>query len=121
MQVRRNGCLRRALGWVYLGWAAANAACVATEAASVPAAGDAAPSGSHLAVPADLRRGVERATAIGANLFVLDALSIVDGESEHPTEMHVFASRMADVPIYVTTGRGRWKVRAYNIDFLGKP
>jgi hypothetical protein len=33
----------------------------------------------------------------------------------------VFASRLANVPIYVTTGRGRWKVRATGIDYLGPP
>ena len=49
----------------------------------------------------------------------LAALSITDGEADHPTETHVFASRLANVPLYVTTGRGRWKVRATGIDYLG--
>jgi len=49
----------------------------------------------------------------------LAALSITDGEAEHPTETHVFASRLANVPLYVTTGRGVWKVRATGIDYLG--
>ena len=49
------------------------------------------------------------------------ALAVTDGAAEHPTETHVFASRMANVPIYVTTGRGRWKVRASGIDYLGSP
>lgn len=51
----------------------------------------------------------------------LAALAISDQVMEHPTETHVFASRMANVPIYVTTSRGRWKVRASVIDFLGPP
>jgi len=49
----------------------------------------------------------------------LAALTITDGEVDHPTETHVLASRLANVPIYVTTGRGRWKVRASGIDYLG--
>lgn len=49
----------------------------------------------------------------------LAALTITDAGTEHPTESHVFASRMANLPIYVTTGRGRWKVRASAIDYLG--
>lgn len=49
----------------------------------------------------------------------LAALAITDGDVEHPTETHVLASRLANVPIYVTTGRGRWKVRASGIDYLG--
>lgn len=49
----------------------------------------------------------------------LAALAITDGNAEHPTETHVLASRLANVPIYVTTGRGRWKVRATGIDYLG--
>jgi hypothetical protein len=49
------------------------------------------------------------------------ALAVTDGAAEHPSETHVFASRMANVPIYVTTGRGRWKVRASGIDYLGTP
>lgn len=49
----------------------------------------------------------------------LPALTITEGDVEHPTETHVFASRLANVPIYVTTGRGRWKVRASGIDYLG--
>ncbi len=49
------------------------------------------------------------------------ALAVTDGAAEHPTETHVFASRMANLPIYVTTGRGRWKVRASGIDYLGTP
>ena len=49
----------------------------------------------------------------------LAALAITDGNVEHPTETHVLASRLANVPIYVTTGRGRWKVRATGIDYLG--
>lgn len=49
----------------------------------------------------------------------LASLAITDGEAEHPTETHVFASRLANVPLYVTTGRGRWKVRATGIDYLG--
>lgn len=49
----------------------------------------------------------------------LAALAITDGDAEHPTETHVFASRLANVPLYVTTGRGRWKVRATGIDYLG--
>lgn len=51
----------------------------------------------------------------------LGALAISDQVMEHPTETHVFASRMANVPIYVTTSRGLWKVRASVIDFLGPP
>lgn len=49
----------------------------------------------------------------------LAALDITEGSVDHPTETHVFASRLANVPIYVTTGRGRWKVRATGIDYLG--
>jgi hypothetical protein len=49
----------------------------------------------------------------------LAALAITDGDVDHPTETHVLASRLANVPIYVTTGRGRWKVRATGIDYLG--
>jgi hypothetical protein len=49
----------------------------------------------------------------------LAALAITEGSVDHPTETHVFASRLANVPIYVTTGRGRWKVRATGIDYLG--
>lgn len=49
----------------------------------------------------------------------LAALTITEGDVDHPTETHVFASRLANVPIYVTTGRGRWKVRATGIDYLG--
>jgi hypothetical protein len=49
----------------------------------------------------------------------LAALTITEGDVDHPTETHVFASRLANVPIYVTTGRGRWKVRASGIDYLG--
>jgi hypothetical protein len=49
----------------------------------------------------------------------LASLAITDGEAEHPTETHVFASHLANVPLYVTTGRGRWKVRATGIDYLG--
>jgi len=49
----------------------------------------------------------------------LASLAITDGEAEFPTETHVFASRLANVPLYVTTGRGRWKVRATGIDYLG--
>jgi hypothetical protein len=49
----------------------------------------------------------------------LTALAITEGDVEHPTETHVFASRLANVPIYVTTGRGRWMVRATGIDYLG--
>jgi hypothetical protein len=49
----------------------------------------------------------------------LAALAITARNVDHPTETHVFASRLANVPIYVTTGRGRWKVRATGIDYLG--
>jgi hypothetical protein len=49
----------------------------------------------------------------------LPALAITEGGVDHPTETHVFASRLANVPLYVTTGRGRWKVRATGIDYLG--
>jgi hypothetical protein len=49
----------------------------------------------------------------------LATLAITDGEVDHPTETHVFASRLANVPLIVTTGRGRWKVRATGIDYLG--
>jgi hypothetical protein len=49
----------------------------------------------------------------------LAALTITEGSVDHPTETHVFASRLANLPIYVTTGRGRWKVRATGIDYLG--
>ena len=49
----------------------------------------------------------------------LAALAITAGDVEHPTETHVLARRLANVPIYVTTGRGRWKVRATGIDYLG--
>jgi hypothetical protein len=49
----------------------------------------------------------------------LAALAITEGDVDHPTETHVFASRMANVPLIVTTGRGRWKVRATGIDYLG--
>lgn len=49
----------------------------------------------------------------------LAALAITDGDVDQPTETHVFASRLANVPIIVTTGRGRWKVRATGIDYLG--
>lgn len=49
------------------------------------------------------------------------ALAVVAEGTEHPTEAHVFASRMADVPIYVITPRGRWRVRAAAIDYLGEP
>jgi hypothetical protein len=72
---------------------------------------------------------VERVTALsGAELELptrdrsgqrLAALSITDGDLDHPTETHVFASRLANVPIILTTGRGRWKVRASGIDYLG--
>jgi hypothetical protein len=47
------------------------------------------------------------------------ALTVTDDRMDHPTETHVFASRMANLPIYVTTGRGLWKVRPSAIDFLG--
>jgi hypothetical protein len=47
------------------------------------------------------------------------ALTVTDNRMDHPTETHVFASRMANLPIYVTTGRGLWKVRPSAIDFLG--
>jgi hypothetical protein len=50
----------------------------------------------------------------------LASLAITDGEAEHPTETHVFAARLANVPLIVTTGRGRWKVRATGIDYLGR-
>ena len=49
----------------------------------------------------------------------LSSLAITEGDAEHPTETHVFASRMANVPLVVTTGRGRWLVRANGIDYLG--
>jgi hypothetical protein len=49
----------------------------------------------------------------------LAALAITDGDVDHPTETHVLASRLANVPIIITTGRGRWKVRATGIDYLG--
>jgi len=49
----------------------------------------------------------------------LAALAVTEGDVDHPTETHVLASRLANVPIYVTTGRGRWKVRATGIDYLG--
>jgi hypothetical protein len=49
----------------------------------------------------------------------LAALNVTDGDADHPTETHVFASCLANVPIIVTTGRGRWKVRATGIDYLG--
>lgn len=72
---------------------------------------------------------VERVTALSQaelELPTLDrsgqrlaALAISDEGMEHPTETHVFASRMANVPIYVTTSRGRWKVRSSVIDYLG--
>jgi hypothetical protein len=51
----------------------------------------------------------------------LTALAITEGDLDHPTETHVFASRLANVPLIVTTGRGRWKVRATGIDYLGPP
>jgi hypothetical protein len=51
----------------------------------------------------------------------LAALAITEGDVEHPTETHVFASRLANVPLIITTGRGRWKVRATGIDYLGPP
>lgn len=51
----------------------------------------------------------------------LSALTVTDAATEHPTEAHVFASRMANLPIYVTTGRGLWKVRASAIEYLGRP
>ena len=50
----------------------------------------------------------------------VSALAVMAAGTEHPTETHVFASRMANIPIYVTTGRGRWKVEAENIDYLGE-
>ena len=72
---------------------------------------------------------VERVTALSKAQLVLPtrdrsgqrlaALAITDGEADHPTETQVFASRLANVPLYVTTGRGRWKVRATGIDYLG--
>jgi hypothetical protein len=49
----------------------------------------------------------------------LSTLAITEGDVDHPTETHVFASRLANVPLIVTTGRGRWKVRATGIDYLG--
>jgi hypothetical protein len=49
----------------------------------------------------------------------LAALNVTEGDVDHPTETHVFASCLANVPIIVTTGRGRWKVRATGIDYLG--
>jgi hypothetical protein len=49
----------------------------------------------------------------------LTALTITEGDLDHPTETHVFAARLANVPLIVTTGRGRWKVRATGIDYLG--
>jgi hypothetical protein len=49
----------------------------------------------------------------------LAALNVTEGDVDHPTETHVFASCVANVPIIVTTGRGRWKVRATGIDYLG--
>jgi hypothetical protein len=49
----------------------------------------------------------------------LASLNVTEGDVDHPTETHVFASCLANVPIIVTTGRGRWKVRATGIDYLG--
>jgi hypothetical protein len=49
----------------------------------------------------------------------LAALAISDQDRDYPSETHVFASRMINLPIYVTTSRGRWKVRASSIDYLG--
>lgn len=49
----------------------------------------------------------------------LAALAITQGGLEHPTETHVFASRVANLPIYITTDRGRWKVQPAGIDYLG--
>jgi hypothetical protein len=49
------------------------------------------------------------------------ALAVRAPGTDHPTETHVFASRMANLPIYVTTGRGLWKVQASRIYFLGAP
>lgn len=47
-------------------------------------------------------------------------LAVLARGTEHPTEAHVFASRMANAPIYVTTGRGRWRVHSSRIDYLGE-
>jgi hypothetical protein len=86
--------------------------------------------GRHYRVEvADDGAAVERVTALAKAALELPtrdgsgqrlaSLAITDGEAEHPTETHVFASRLANVPLYVTTGRGRWKVRATGIDYLG--
>lgn len=74
---------------------------------------------------------VENVTALSGNALELptrdragrplSALAVLAPGTDHPTETHVFASRMANVPIYVTTGRGLWKVRASRIDYLGEP
>lgn len=49
----------------------------------------------------------------------LAALTISEQGAEHPSEAHVFASRTANLPIYVNTSRGRWKVGASAIQYLG--
>jgi hypothetical protein len=67
-------------------------------------------SGAELELPTEDRSGHR-----------VSALAITDAAATHPTETHVFASRMANLPIYVTTGRGRWKVKASAIEYLGKP
>jgi len=74
---------------------------------------------------------VENVTALSGNTLELPtrdgagrpvpALAVLAPGTEHPTETHVFASRVANVPIYVTTGRGLWKVQATHIDYLGEP
>lgn len=74
---------------------------------------------------------VENVTALSGNALELPtrdrsgrpvpALAVLAPGTEHPTETHVFASRMANVPIYVTTGRGLWRVQAARIDYLGDP
>jgi hypothetical protein len=74
---------------------------------------------------------VENVTALSGNALELPtrdragrlvpALAVLAPGSEHPTETHVFASRMANVPIYVTTVRGLWRVQAARIDYLGEP
>jgi hypothetical protein len=47
------------------------------------------------------------------------ALTVTHLVTEYPLETHVFTSLLLDLPVYVATSRGMWRVNGDQIAFLG--
>lgn len=79
------------------------------------------PMGGHYRVAVDSTAGVIRETAQFTNTCLAQddaqALFVTQVIGETPTEIHVFASLSAHMPIYVMTRSGVWKVDGYAVRF----